>query len=64
MVKSNCKDFNSFIVDLVYLGDSYVKPSLGFYLETVRLIGFPRPSYRGIIYFSAFVHDMIYACLT
>ena len=51
-------------MDLFYLEDSYVKSSLGFYLEMVRFIGFPGSSYRGVIYFSAFVHDMIYACLT
>ena len=28
-----------------------VKSSPSFYLETVRFIGFPRSSYRGVIYF-------------
>ena len=51
-------------MDLFYLKDGEVKSSPGFYLETVRFIGFPRSSYRGVIYFSAFVHDIIYACLT
>ena len=34
------------------------------YLETVSFIGFPRSSYRDVICFSAFMHDMIYACST
>ena len=63
-IKYNCKNFNSLIVDLLYLEGSYVKFFLDFYLETVRFIGFPRSSNRGIFYFSAFVHDMIYARLT
>ena len=51
-------------MDLLYLEDSYVKFSPDFYLKTVRFIGFSGSSYRGIIYFSPFVRDMIYACLT
>ena len=30
----------------------------------VRFIDFPKSSYRGVIYFSIVVHDMIYYCLT
>ena len=58
------KNVNSLIVDLVYLEDSLVKSSLGFYLETICFISFPRLSYRGVIYFSTVLHDMIYLCLT
>ena len=58
------KNFNSLIVDSLYLEDSWVKSSLGFYLETIHFIDFPGSSYCGVIYFSAFMHDMIYACLT
>ena len=32
--------------------------------ETVHFISFLRSSYRGVIYFSAILHDMIYLCLT
>ena len=58
------KNFNFLIVDLFYLDDSEVKSSPSFYLETVCLIGFPKLSYRSVIYFSASLHDMIYFCLT
>ena len=51
-------------MDLLYLEDGQVKSSPGFYLEMVRFIGFPKSSYRAVIYFSTFVHDMIYACLS
>jgi len=42
------------LVDLLYLEDSYVKSSLGFYFETVRFIGFLKLSYRSAIYFPLF----------
>ena len=52
--KSDYKNFNSLIVDLLYLEDSYVISSLGFYLEIVRFISFPKSSYRSVIYFPLF----------
>ena len=38
-------------MDLLYLENSHVKSSPGFYIEMVRFIGFPKLSYCGVIYF-------------
>ena len=52
--KLYCKNFNSFIVDLLYLEDSQVKSSPGFYQ-----FGFPGLSYRVFFIFPHCLHDII-----